>query len=77
MKADYSKQSETYLDKQTAKLAERIKKAVSDLPSGNVKKLKGIDNGYRLRVGNVRVLFEKDGNTIHVVKIDNRGDIYK
>jgi mRNA interferase RelE/StbE len=77
MEADYTNQAEDYLDKQTKKQAVRIKKAVNALPAGDVKKLKGIENGYRLRVGNVRILFEKDGSKIHVFKIDNRGDAYK
>jgi len=47
------------------------------LPAGDVRKLKGIENGYRLRIGSVRVLFEKIGETISVIKIDNRGDVYK
>jgi len=74
---DYTKQAESYLDKQTEKQAERIKRAINVLPSGDVKKLKGIKNGYRLRVGSVRILFEKKGDKIHVIKIDNRGDVYK
>ena len=77
MKPDYSKQAEAYLDKQTEKQALRIRNAVDALPAGDVKKLKGIENGYRLRIGSVRVLFEKIGNKITVIKIDNRGDVYK
>ena len=73
----YSKQAEDYLDKQNKKQTERIKSSITKLPAGDVKKLKGIQNSYRLRVGSVRVLFEKDGDKIHVVKIDNRGDAYK
>jgi mRNA interferase RelE/StbE len=77
LKPKYSKQADGFLAKQTAKQADRIKQAVSILPVGDVKKLKGIENGYRLRVGGVRVLFENDGGNITVIKIDNRGDVYK
>ena len=77
MKVVYSNQAVDYLDKQTDKQAARIKNAVSALPAGDVKKLKGIVNGYRLRVGSVRVLFERVGEKVTVVKIDNRGDVYK
>ena len=73
----YSKQAEGYLGKQSAKQVERIKRAIISLPAGDVRKLKGIENGYRLRVGKVRILFEKQEEKIHIVKIDNRGDIYK
>ena len=77
MEVEYTRQAEDYLKKQTDKQAARIKRAVNALPAGDVKKLKGIENGYRLRVGSVRVLFEKDGDKANVFKIDNRGDIYK
>ena len=77
MEANYKKQAEEYLEKQADKQAARIKKAISALPAGDVKKLRGIENGYRLRIGSVRVLFEKVGNEINVIKIDNRGDVYK
>jgi mRNA interferase RelE/StbE len=77
VEADYTNQAKTYLNKQTEKQAARIRRSVDELPAGDVKKLRGIDNGYRLRVGNVRILFERKGNIIHVFKIDNRGDVYK
>ena len=77
MEADYAKQAEEYLGKQTEKQSARIKRAVNALPAGDVKKLKGIKNGYRLRVGDVRVLFEKNGDKVYVIKIDNRGGVYK
>ena len=77
MNPTYSNQADDFLNKQPTKKSERIKKAINNLPAGDVRKLKEIRNGYRLRVGNVRVLFEKDGNKIHVIKIDNRGDVYK
>ena len=77
MSPTYSNQADDFLNKQVAKKSERIKKAIRTLPIGDVKKLKGIKNGYRLRIGDVRVLFEKEGDKIHVIKIDNRGDVYK
>ena len=77
MKASYSRQAEAYLDKQEEKRAARIRWAVDELPAGDVKKLKGIENAYRLRIGGIRVLFERIGSKIHVIKIDNRGDVYK
>jgi mRNA interferase RelE/StbE len=77
MQPQYSKQAQGYLDKQSQKQSDRINQAVAKLPSGDVKKLKGVENAYRLRVGDVRILFERINNCIHVVKIDNRGDVYK
>ena len=61
------------LDKPTIK---RIISAIEMLPSGDVKKLRGKD-GYRLRVGDFRVIFDKDGNVLYIIKIGNRGQVYK
>ena len=44
---------------------------------GDVKKLKGSRNQYRLRVGNYRVLFELEADTITVYNLGHRKDIYK
>ena len=45
--------------------------------SGNVKKLKGSKNDYRLRIGEHRVLFELVGKRIIVYSIGPRKDIYR
>jgi mRNA interferase RelE/StbE len=72
----YSKQAEKYLNSQNDK-GERIKVAVSKLPKGDVIKLRGSSGKYRLRVGNFRVVFTKDANTIYIEAIDSRGQVYK
>jgi len=45
--------------------------------SGDVKKLKGSKNEYRLRVGNHRVLFELVGKRIVIYTLGARKDIYQ
>jgi len=45
--------------------------------SGDVKKLKGSKNEYRLRVGDHRVLFELIGKRIVVYTLGPRKDIYR
>lgn len=45
--------------------------------SGDVKKLRGSKNEYRLRVGNYRVLFELAGKRIVVYTLGQRKDIYR
>ena len=72
----YSKQAEKFLKKQTASIRNRIIKAIHNLPSGDVKKLQG-KNGYRRRVGDYRIIFDRNGNILYIVRIDNRGQIYK
>lgn len=76
MEIQYSKQAEKFLKKQTLETQNRIRNAIRNLPEGDVKKLQG-RNGYRLRVGNYRVIFDHSGKIIYIVRIDNRGQIYK
>jgi len=45
--------------------------------SGDVKKLRGSVNEYRLRVGAYRVLFELVGRRIVVYTLGQRKDIYR
>jgi mRNA interferase RelE/StbE len=77
VKITYEKQPEAYFAKQNVKQVVRIKRAIAALPAGDIKKLRGIENAFRLRVGGVRVLFKNDDENITVIKIDNRGDVYK
>ncbi|WLS02929.1 type II toxin-antitoxin system RelE family toxin [Shinella oryzae] len=41
----------------------------------NVKKLQG-RAGFRLRVGNWRVIFDENGEVLDVLEVDSRGSIY-
>jgi len=44
---------------------------------GDIKKLKGFKNKYRLRAGNYRVLFELEGTGLVVYDVGDRKDIYE
>ena len=72
----YSKQSIKFLSKQEQSVRRRIKEAIENLPDGDVVKMRG-QPYYRLRVGNFRVLFTRDGHIIAVTKIENRGQVYQ
>ena len=73
----YSKKAVKFLKRQDVPSQKRLVTAISKLPlEGDIKKLQGID-GYRLRVGNFRVLFNVDGIIIDIIDIGNRGQIYK
>jgi len=76
MKPRYSKQAKKYMSKQGKEIETRIRRAVSKLPLGDVVKLNGFVDTYRLRIGDFRIIFIKEGNTISVQKIDNRGQVY-
>ena len=62
------------LDKPTK---QRIKTAIEKIPFGDIKKLTGYENDYRLRVGNYRVLFSLDNDIIIVKDVLPRGQAYK
>ena len=75
----YDKRCLKYLRRIDKKAQLRILKAIKDLPYGDVKKLQGRAEDYRLRVGDYRIIFTKDDEEllIYVIEIAPRGDIYK
>ena len=40
----------------------------------DIKKLKGPENMYRVRIGRYRIKFEMIGNTVIITDLDNRND---
>ena len=57
-------------------IGSKVNRLQTDL-TGDVKKLKGFKNKYRLRVGDYRVLFELEGSRVLVYDVGNRKDIYE
>ena len=73
----YSKKAVKFLKKQDVPTRRRLVAAIEKLTlEGDIKKLQGVD-GYRLRVGDFRVLFDVNGIIIDIIEIGNRGQIYK
>ena len=72
----YSKRASKYINKQNYKIKLAIKNAIENIPKGDIKYFKS-DNVWRLRIGNLRILYYRDGDNIHVDDIGSRGDIYK
>lgn len=62
-------------------IARRVKQAVerfADTGAGNVKRLQGIDPPeYRLRVGDYRVRFHREGGVVQVLRVRNRREAYR
>lgn len=60
-------------------LRQRLSTAIKALPDGDVKRLTGGEERWRLRVGDWRVLFDADdkAKVITVVGVSARGDAYK
>lgn len=76
----FEKAAQKFLEKQDKSQRIRLYKVIYKLPDGTgIKKLKGKNDMYRLRVGNYRILYTIN-NDMHIIKIqniDNRGDVYK
>lgn len=64
-------------------LKNRIKEALEELETTwpivrlDMKKLKGHDNNYRIRVGDYRILFFRESGTAKVYDVSHRRDVYK
>ena len=73
----YSKAAKKALDNLDTSTKQRLKDAIENLPSGDVKPLKGSKNLKRMRTGGWRIVFTESNNKIIVTKISPRGDVYK
>ncbi|KTE91436.1 plasmid stabilization protein [Desulfitobacterium hafniense] len=77
-----NRDSVKFIAKQERATQERIRKALIGLairpPIGDIRPLKGQGKLMRLRVGTYRVIFEVNHTeqTVYILTIDNRGDIY-
>jgi len=77
-----SKAAQKFVALQSPKRQLQIYKAIYRLPDGkNIKRLQGCKNRYRIRIGDIRILFDKaesdDILKILVFCVDNRGNVYK
>lgn len=75
----FQKAALKFIKRQDKKTQERLLRAISNLPDGtDIKKLQGVGM-YRMRVGDMRVLYTVDDVVmiISIENIDNRGDVYK
>lgn len=79
-KIEFSKKAAKFFNTQPPQQQKRLAKAISKLPEGDVKLLKGYSsNIYRLKVGDYRIIFtiNHEKSLIQILIIGNRGDIYK
>lgn len=56
---------------------ERVGAAKSPAGLGDLRKMEGTKNSYRIRVGDYRIGIEIDGDTVEFVCCVNRRDIYR
>ncbi|WP_353093013.1 type II toxin-antitoxin system RelE/ParE family toxin [Tissierella praeacuta] len=74
----YEKRCLKYLKKLDKNTRLGIVKAINELPLGDVKRLQGNTENYRLRVGDYRIIFSKDDKSliILIIEIGSRGEVY-
>lgn len=77
MQIQYSKKAVKYINSADKPTKKRLKNAIEKIPFGDIKKLQGVDDGYRLRVGDLRVLFSMEDDRIFIDNIIPRGQAYK
>ena len=67
-----------FIKKQSKEIQKRIVETIYKLPEGDIKKLKGYSKYFRLRVGDIRIIFEKESEELKIIVIDigSRGQIY-
>lgn len=80
MKVELSPKAAKYLGRLNnplkGRIIESLRKLALDPPQGDIKSLSGRD-GYRLRVGDYRILFDIMDDSIVVHDIAPRGQAYK
>ncbi|MEK6915996.1 MAG: type II toxin-antitoxin system RelE/ParE family toxin [Nanoarchaeota archaeon] len=65
------------LDKSiTIRIIKRVNQLKESPFKGDIRKLKGAEHEYRLRVGDYRVIFEVVGENINILKVGHRQNIY-
>ncbi len=81
MDVELKKQPKKYMDKCTKKIYNKLYIALIGLEDweGDIKKLEGKKDEYRLKIPPYRIIFTyvKGDNIITVTRIETRGDVYK
>jgi mRNA interferase RelE/StbE len=82
LKLIYHKDAAKFIAKQELAVQQRIQAALEELqqipPVGDILKLKGKKDMFRLRIGTYRAVYQIDfqEKAVYILAIDNRGDIY-
>lgn len=74
---EYKKKAVKYINSCDKITKRRLREEIEKLPLGDVVKLQGFEAEYRLRVGNLRVLFTLKNDIITINDISPRGQVYK
>jgi len=77
MKITYRKQAAKELERTDVSTKQRIKQGIEKIPVGDIKRLQGHTELYRLRIGDWRIVFSNpDNDNVVIERISPRGDVY-
>lgn len=77
MKIIITKSAKKAMKKMDKGMRNRIIAAVNRIPVGDIKRLRGYENNFRLRVGDYRILYTQISEKIIINNILPRGEAYK
>lgn len=77
MRLKITKSAEKSIKRLDKTMRKRVIDGINKLPEGDVRKLKGFTDDYRLRIGDYRVLYQVDGDTITITDVLPRSEAYK
>lgn len=77
MEIFYTKQAHKNIKNLDVVMKRRIKNGIEKIPTGDIKKLQGYSNIFRLRVGDYRILFEMSDEKVIIYDVLPRGEAYK
>ena len=73
----YTKRAMKNIKSIDARVKDRVRAGIEKIPFGDIKKLQGYSNFYRLRIGDYRVIYEIVDDKIIVDAVLPRGEAYK
>ena len=77
MRYVFSKSTKKAIERMDASTKRRIRNGIYKLPDGDVKRLQGFTDLYRLRVGDWRIIFTMTSTEIFIEDVLPRGSAYK
>lgn len=76
-KVIYTKRAMKNIKALDSRVKDRVREGIEKKPFGDIKKLQGYSNLYRLRVGDYRVIYEVWDEGIVIDAVLPRGEAYK
>lgn len=73
----YTKKAMKSIKSLDIRVKDRVRKGIEKIPFGDIKKLQGYSNLYRLRIGDYRVIYQMENGNIIIDAVLPRGEAYK